>query len=180
MLVGNKVVLRTVRESDLGILFELTADVRDAGDHWPLQLRSEHAARRRFEENGWWDDELGVLLITDREDRILGQIVMFKAAVYQNAYEFGYRIFKPDDRGKGYMSEAVSLAAAFLFETKTIDRIQATTLPENEGSQRVLEKCGFAFEGIMRRAMFHRGRSQDLRLYSILRDDTPRLSDLLA
>jgi len=126
MLVGNKVVLRTVRESDLGILFELTADVRDAGDHWPLQLRSERAARRRFEENGWWDDQLGVLLITDREDRILGQIVMFKA---------------------------------FLFETKTIDRIQATTLPENEGSQRVLEKCGFAFEGIMRRAMFHRGRS---------------------
>ena len=180
MLVGNKVVLRTVRESDLGILFELTADVRDAGDHWPLQLRSERAARRRFEENGWWDDQLGVLLITDREDRILGQIVMFKAAVYQNAYELGYRIFKPDDRGKGYMSEAVSLAAAFLFETKTIDRIQATTLPENEGSQRVLEKCGFAFEGIMRRAMFHRGRSQDLRLYSILRDDTLRLSDLLA
>jgi ribosomal-protein-alanine N-acetyltransferase len=179
MLVGKKVILRTVRESDLDTLFELTADVRDAGDHWPLQLRSEHATRKRFQENGWWDDEFGALLITDREDRILGQIVLFKAAVYQNAYEFGYRIFKPDDRGKGYVSEAVSLAVAFLFETKTIDRIQATTLPESKGSRRVLEKCSFAFEGIMRKAMFHRGRSQDLCLYSILRDDTRRLSELL-
>lgn len=180
MLVGKKAILRTVRESDLDTLFELTADVRDAGDHWPLQLRSEHAARKRFEENGWWDDEFGALLITDLDDRIVGQIVMFKAAVYQNAYEFGYRIFRPGDRGKGYMPEAVALAVSFLFETKTIDRIQATTLPENEASQRVLEKCGFTFEGTMRSAMFHRGRSSDLRLYSILREDARPLGELLA
>ena len=180
MLVGKKVILRTVRESDLEPLLELTADVRGSGDYWPLQLGSQQASKKRFLENGWWTDEFGVFLITDREDRIVGQIVLFKAAAYQNAYEFGYRIFKPDDRGKGYMQEAVSLAAAFLFETKTIDRIQATTLPENEGSRRVLEKCGFAFEGIMRKAMFHRGRSQDLLLYSILREDARPLSELLA
>jgi ribosomal-protein-alanine N-acetyltransferase len=180
MLVGKRVILRTVRESDLDILFELTADVRDSGDYWPLQLGSQQASKKRFQENGWWSDEFGVLLITDREDRIVGQIVMFKAAAYQNAYEFGYRVFKPGDRGKGYMPEAVSLAAAFVFETKTVDRIQAAILSENEGSQRVLEKCGFAFEGIMRKAMFHRGRSQDLRLYSILREDARPLSELLA
>jgi RimJ/RimL family protein N-acetyltransferase len=105
---------------------------------------------------------------------------MFKAAAYQNAYEYGYRIFKPEDRGKGFMPEAVALATAFLFETKRIDRIQATTLPGNEASQRVLEKCGFAFEGTMRKAMFHRGQSCDLRLYSILREDVRPLGELLA
>ncbi len=180
MLVGEKVILRTVRESDLDTILELTADVRDAGDYWPVQLQSEQASRKRFQEDGWWSDEFGVLLITDREDRILGQIVMFKATPYQNAYEFGYRLFRPDDRGKGYMPEAVSLAAAFLFATKRIDRIQATTLPGNEASQRVLEKCGFTFEGILRKALFHRGQSQDLRLYSILREDARPLNELLA
>ena len=180
MLVGGKVVLRTVKASDLNTLFELTADVRDVGEHWPLQLSSEHLSRKRFDQSGWWDGDLRVLLITDRDDRILGQIVIFKAAVYQNAYEFGYRIFRPEDRGKGYMTEAVTLAAAFLFETERIDRIQATALPGNTGSQRVLEKCGFALEGTMRRAMFHRGRSEDLRLYALLREDAPALSELLA
>jgi hypothetical protein len=145
MLVGDNGILRTVRAPDLDTLFELTADVCDAGGHGPLQPHSEYAARKRSEENGWWGEE------------------------------FGYRTFKPDDRGKGHMPEAGSLAVAFSFATKTIDRIQATTRLGNEASERVLEKCGFALEGIMRKAMFHHGRSEDLRLAS--GDRPPACSD---
>jgi RimJ/RimL family protein N-acetyltransferase len=92
----------------------------------------------------------------------------------------GYRIYRPEDQGQGYMSESVSLLVAYLFGTQHIDRIQATTLPDNVASQKVLERCGFQFEGVMRQALFHQGRSQDLRLYAIVRDNARLLKEFLA
>jgi len=180
MLVGKHVILRTARERDLETVFELGADVRDAGDHWPLSLRSEQAARKQFQETGWWQEDLGSFIITDLEGRILGHLVFFKAAAYMSAYELGYRLYRPEDWRKGYMTEAVSLAIAFLFATKPIGRIQATTMLGNKGSQGVLEKCGFSFEGILRQAVFHRGKHEDLRLFAVVRDEAPALHDLLA
>lgn len=180
MLVGKTVILRTIREADLDRLYELAADVRDMGDYWPLSIASEINWKRRMSESGWWTEEHGGLLITDRQDRIVGQVLFFKAADYQSAYELGYRIYKPEDWGQGYMSEAVTLFVAYLFDTRPIDRIQATTIVGNEGSRRVLEKCGFQFEGVMRRAVFHQGRSRDLNLFSIVRGEAPALKQVLA
>ena len=180
MLVGKKVVLRTVREADLDKLYDLAADVRDMGEHWPVDLPSELRWKKNVEETAWWEENRGGLLMTDREDNILGQIAFFKASPYQNAYELGYRIYKPENWGKGYTTEAVSLAVSYLFETKPVGRIQATALPGNTGSQRVLEKCGFQFEGVLRKAIFFRGENQDLHIYSILRDESEPLRDKLA
>ena len=59
------------------------------------------------------------------------------------------------------MTETVSLAAVFLFETEMVDRIQAAALPGEVGSQRALGKRGFAFAGTMRKATSHRERSED-------------------
>jgi RimJ/RimL family protein N-acetyltransferase len=97
-----------------------------------------------------------------------------------HAYELGYRIYKPESWGMGYMSEAVSLIVAYLFETKPVDRIQATAMLGNEGSKKVLERCGFQCEGVLRKAIFHRGQAEDLYLYSIVRGESRPLRELLA
>ena len=44
----------------------------------------------------------------------------------------------------------------------------------------MLKKCGFQCEGVMRKAVFHQGRNQDLHLYSLLREDCEPLKDRLA
>lgn len=69
---------------------------------------------------------------------------------------------------------------AFLFETRPVDRIQATAMTGNKGSQQVLQKCGFQFEGTMRRAIFHRGCAQDVHLFAIVRGEHRPLAGLLA
>ena len=63
--------------------------------------------------------------------------------------EISYRVFRPEDRGKGFMSEAVALFVATLFAAKQIERIQALAHLDNAGSGRVLELRGFTFEGIL-------------------------------
>lgn len=179
MLVGKRIILRTLREADLDLLYDLSADLRHMGHHWPLSMPSEIRWKNRLRETGWWEDDHGGLLITDLDGRILGQVVFYKAMVYMNGYELGFRIYQPQDWGQGFMSEAVSLAVSFLFETKPIDRIQATTMPGNEGSQRVLLKNGFQYEGTLRQAVFHRGQGADLHIYSILRGEHQPLTDVL-
>jgi RimJ/RimL family protein N-acetyltransferase len=77
----------------------------------------------------------------------------------------------PNERGKGYCSEAVKIMVDYLFLSKDIGRIQAQTDPRNVASQKVLEKAGFKKEGTLRRNFFTRGEWRDAYIYSILREE---------
>ena len=78
------------------------------------------------------------------------------------------------------MTEAVGLSWGTSFTAKPIERIQALAHPDNVGSRRVLERCGFSLEGVLRRAHFDRGTYTDLAMYSILRGEARPLEELLA
>lgn len=131
--------------------------MRAIGDHWPLRIGSELEWLKRFRENGWWTEDFGRLLLTDRDGKRLGYLNYYKPSHSYQGLEIGYRIFQPEDCGQGCMSEAIPLFVAYLFEAKTIERIQALVNSENKGSARVLERAGFIFEGTLRRAHFDRG-----------------------
>ena len=75
------------------------------------------------------------------------------------------------ERGKGRGTEAVEIMVDYLFLSRDIVRIQATTDTKNIGSQKVLEKVGFTKEGTIRKEEFVRGEWRDKYLYSILREE---------
>ena len=64
--------------------------------------------------------------------------------------EIGYILIK-SAWGKGYATEACNRLLKFAFEETPLTEVVAVTDPENTASQKVLKKCGLAFEG-MRRA----------------------------
>ena len=145
-----------------------------------MQIGSESEWIKRFYDTGWWTDDFGRLLLTDRVGRRLGYVNYYKASNSYQGLEIGYRIFSPEDRDQGYMSEALPLFVAYLFSAKEIECVQALASPENTGSCRLLERSGFKLEGTLRRAHFDRGEYRDLSTYSILRSDALSLSKLLA
>ncbi|MER1999838.1 MAG: GNAT family protein [Lysinibacillus sp.] len=73
--------------------------------------------------------------------------------------------------GKGLITEAVKEIIRFGFNEMDLVRIQARCFVENIGSYRVLEKSGMQFEGIIRKGLFVKGEHQDLKVYSIIRED---------
>jgi [ribosomal protein S5]-alanine N-acetyltransferase len=174
MIRGQKIHLRTVRETDLDQLFELWSDIANRGDYYPLKLPSQVDYKKRFQEHGLWEDTNGTFLIWDNE-KIVGLIAFFPAGYY-SGLEIGYILFDTVSRNKGYMTEALTLLVQFLFSTKKINRLQLTVMPANIASRRVAEKCGFQSEGIVRGAIFHRGKHHDLEMYSLLRQELPELS----
>jgi [ribosomal protein S5]-alanine N-acetyltransferase len=61
--------------------------------------------------------------------------------------EVGYRFLR-EHWGRGYATEAARAAIRFGFDELGLDRIVAVTLPTNQASRRVMEKCGMSFVGV--------------------------------
>lgn len=179
MLVGNRVVLRTLQEADIPKIYEESADARHMGGFYPVRMPSQYNFERRFKESGLWSEEYGFLVICDHEGHILGQINHFKAMPYLDGLEIGYRIYRQENWRKGYTGEAVSMFVPYLFASRKISRIQACVLAENLGSRGVLEKNGFTYEGNLRKAVFHNGVVMDILIYSILREESKPIADVL-
>lgn len=171
MLKADTFYLRTVSEADLPVLHRHRANIANHGDYYPREIPSEIALRGRFQEDGYWGKDSGLLLIVSNDDSIVGEILFFKPVPYWNAYEIAYILYDEKDRGKGITTEATRLLVRYLFETKTVNRVQLCIHPENIASRRVAEKLGFTHEGTARGAWFHRGQHQDLEIYSILRSE---------
>lgn len=87
--------------------------------------------------------------------------------------EIGYELL-PDVWGRGLMTEAVRLAVACGHETFKLNRIEAWTLPGNGASDRVLQKCGFVFEGVLLQKAYFKGGFHDFRMFARLANDPIR------
>ncbi len=79
--------------------------------------------------------------------------------VFKSAF-IGYSI---DEKcqGNGYMKEAVSLVVNYAYEELGLHRIEATTLVDNEKSQKVLKACGFTELGVCKEYLHINGKWRD-------------------
>jgi len=77
----------------------------------------------------------------------------------------------PEARGRGIGTEAQRVLANWLFDTTSVNRIEASTDVENVAEARALEKAGFTREGVNRGAQYRAGAYHDLVLYARLRSD---------
>ncbi len=70
--------------------------------------------------------------------------------------------------GKGIATAACRAATLWAFDVAGWHRVQATTVLANVRSQRVLEKCGFKREGLVRNFRIVRGSPADYWMYSAI------------
>jgi ribosomal-protein-alanine N-acetyltransferase len=179
VLEGPNVILRLFTEDDLDEFLKLANTYAEFGEFVDVGLRNPTQFRKEFGETGAWDERLGRMLITDKAGRMLGQIMYFKEPAYQSGYEVGYGIFRREDRGKGYMTEALRIFSAYLFELRAIPRLSLGTAVDNAAARRVAEKCGYKYEGTSRRTVFARGDYVDCVHYSLLREECGSLAEAL-
>jgi ribosomal-protein-alanine N-acetyltransferase len=71
----------------------------------------------------------------------------------------------------GIMTEALNSVVKFAFHYFDVNRIEATVSTENNSSIKVLEKLGFAKEGILRERSYMRDRFHDMMMLSILKKE---------
>jgi ribosomal-protein-alanine N-acetyltransferase len=107
-------------------------------------------------------------------DKLIGTIGFYSWDPDHGKAEIHYAL-SMDYAGRGLMTEAVAAVLQFGFERMGLNRIQANCMLENTGSERVMQKAGMSFEGIMREGVFAKGRYQDLKTYAILKKEWEKL-----
>lgn len=163
MIEGKQVNIRPLESRDLDWFTEWNNDPEYKGPFEPHEYLSQDQVKKWFNQKKtaeWW-------VIESQQGKPMGQIVTGPQGDY---YWLGY-ILHPDYRGHGYTTEAVKLLIGHLFRNKDIVRIQAESNPKNIASIRVLEKAGFTFEGLKRKAILVQGEYMDGAIYSILKED---------
>lgn len=179
MIRGKEINLRAFKKDDLDQYIKLSNEVIETGDYYPNVIRTMPQLKESFKQDGFWNHNQGRMLITSKEDRILGCIAHFSTSHYRVGYEIGYQIFEGENRGKGHMTEALRLYSALLFEMYQINRLQLCADENNIGSYRVAEKCGYQYEGYMRNVIYEHGKIRGAKLYSMIREDSLNLIDLI-
>lgn len=171
MIKGDLINLRTVRDKELSEMFELLSDISERGKYWNLSLISEIYYKKKYHETGFWNDDFGTMIFTDKAGAIVGEIGYFKTPCNQAGYEIDFRIYKEKDRCQGYSTEALKLFSEYLFKLKPINRLEIQFISGNIACQKVAEKCNYSFEGTKRQSIYSRGKYHDVLLYSLLRED---------
>ena len=189
MLSGDKINLRLFRdEADVRAVYDAYNDLAERASTDHTEIYPINGRIKKFRETGFWTSTEGQLVITTKVDEIVGPtnegaIVGSISFVRTTDFELeiGYRIYKREHRGKGYMSEALRLFSTYLFETfPHITRLAIKTAANNVGSRKLAEKCGFTQEGVLRRAYFYRGEICDFVIYGLLREESSRLDAVLS
>ncbi len=133
------------------------------------QPYTEKDAAARMKITAQTDGKSGLYRAIILDGRVVGNIAAEQGSdVHIRDAEIGYMLL-PEFSGRGIMTEAVGQFCALAFETLEIERVTAVVFAPNTASRRVLEKNGFALEGMRKRALFKNGELYDLCVYGKLK-----------
>ncbi len=110
------------------------------------------------------------VFLKDEPDNCIGQVAYYIVDTKNEFCELEYCIGR-SYQNKGYTSEAVKALIEYGFDTVAFNRIQVRCRNVNIASKRVIEKCGFTYEGCLRKHAKHLGEFQDRLYYSILKSE---------
>jgi ribosomal-protein-alanine N-acetyltransferase len=168
LLEGKNVSLRIMEKEDIPLTLEWLNNPEFYRQYFSPVQRTRLEVEKAFESN---PSEFKQFIIEKKDGTRIGFIAhCFVLHPWGKIVEIGYGLVQ-NERGKGYSTEATQLIVDYLFLSKEIECIQATTDVGNVASQRVLEKTGFKKEGIMRKRFFYNGQWKDMTLFSILREE---------
>lgn len=166
----ERVVLRIGRDGDAPALLAYVQRNREHHKRWEPRMYESYftletqrrVIARRCED--FIHGDAACFLMFDRargDEAVIGrcnfsEIVRgpFQACV------LGYSVDRSYE-GKGYMSEALRAATAWIFGELRLHRIMANYRPENARSGRVLERLGFVREGFAKDYLFIDGAWTD-------------------
>lgn len=168
-----RLILRRFRLQDAADVFAYACDPEVARlTTWEAHTTLEDS--RRFVEWVVGQHEQGQVapwaVVTRDDPRVIGTCGYGWWNPRHASAELAYAIGRPY-WNRGLTTEACREVVRFGFEIMGLNRIEIRCHPDNLASERVMQKVGASFEGILRQQMFVKGQYDDLKLYALLRND---------
>ncbi|MFD2168463.1 GNAT family N-acetyltransferase [Tumebacillus lipolyticus] len=177
-LQGDRLYIRKTQVSDAEELlahhlrnkelFDLYRPLRSEDD---FTLEAMRGKLERQHQEWEQDKSYAFHVFLNETDAFIGSVdLMFVQRGPGQRALLGYEMDQAH-HGKGLMSEAVRLCLKYGFEHAELHRIEAGVMPQNEGSNRLLEKLGFHKEGLFRKNVKINGQWEDHYIWAMLDTD---------
>ncbi len=169
-IVTSRLCLRPVVAGDAEAIFAYASNQNVCRFlAWPRHRTLADARRFLAEAEVGWHE--GRWLVWGIEDAS-GVVGTIAAELGQGGAGLGY-VLAEEAWGRGYATEALDAVCSALFAATAISALWAMCLPENAASARVLAKCGFQHERLLRRYFVCPNlgpEKRDIRLYARYRN----------
>lgn len=109
-------------------------------------------------------------VIDKKSGECIGQIAYFLVDSKNHFAEIEYCIGS-DFQCKGFATEAAKAIIRYGFEKINLHKVQICTKTINKASKRVIEKCGFTYEGTLRDYFYMNGEYVGRLYFSMLRSE---------
>lgn len=169
-----EVNLRSVELSDAYAIFSLINSNRIKLRQWLTFVdatQNVNYTKSYIEGTRIYNPIGDIVFVIEYCNTIVGLIGFEAINLYRRKAELGYWI-SPEYQGKGIMTQAVSIALRYGFDSFSFNRIEIKCAVGNVKSNRIAEKFGFTFEGTERDGeLLSNGDFVDVRVYSLLKKE---------
>jgi RimJ/RimL family protein N-acetyltransferase len=174
MLMGERISLSAFVPDDYAAMFCWANDIVAArlnGAFRPANLKDVVS---QCEVAGKDPGQVMLAIRPRGQSKILGYIHIHNISAVHRSAEIGIRIGEESNRGKGYGTEAMSMALSYCWNHLNLERVSLVVFRRNERAIKVYKNLGFRREGIMKRMFFIDGERIDVVMMAAFRP--PRTS----
>lgn len=170
MIVGQKVRLRALEESDLERCYRWVNDP-EVTEHLTLRFPMSTQQERQWLLQASSGDGDKSFAIEAADGQHIGNIGLHRINYLDRNAELGILIGEKGHWNQGYGTDAILTLLKFAFEEMNLHRVYLRVDANHPRAIRCYEKCGFMREGTLRHATYRRGRYQDQHIMSVLADE---------
>jgi RimJ/RimL family protein N-acetyltransferase len=173
MLYGKKVILRSQELLDLDEMVKCWNDLEFQMTTGRIEPMTKDQLETRIRKS-WELRHNGtdyIFSVDNFEGKFVGTVGLHLTSKIHRSAELGVMIINPENRNKGYGTDAVITACGYGFRHLNLHSIFLRHFPFNENGRKAYEKAGFIEVGRERDAMFRDGKYHDLLRMDILDDE---------
>jgi RimJ/RimL family protein N-acetyltransferase len=138
---------------------------------WAPAPLGRSAVEKLFEERELSPTDDSFAIHVRDDDEPVGVISLMNVSEANESAELSIILGHPDDRHRGYGSEAIALLLRYAFEDRGLNRIGLSAFDFNREAIAAYEKLGFVVEGRFRQAIKRGSGFHDAILMSILKTE---------
>ncbi len=170
-IAGERVNLRAWERADVRAAWGAAQSPDGRGDRlrdWHKPPKSLQVMEAEFDAAVLDPDPAVLEFVIDADGRAVGDIDFFDIDRRNRNAIVGIGIWRTDDRGNGYGSDALRAALRWGFGQLNLHRVELSVDPKNAAAMHVYEKLGFVVEGRRREQWFEDGGYHDELMMALL------------
>ena len=179
MIEGKYVYIRQLELGDEEHLYKWwnNGELMEHATHAFGTLQSKEAIRinilKEIESSNMFSDRKRFLIFKKEDNKPIGEMNYCDWDARNQKCEFGIKICELDEQGKGYVKDALYHLIDFMFRFLNLNKIELTTMIDNNKAQGLYKKLGFQEIGVIRQGYFDSriGDFRDIVYMDLLKSD---------